>query len=289
MQQSNERSETSGNSPANSNSAGDKPNTNNGAGVGTTPDEPKRLSLAELFADEGDGEGSNSESGSGVDDDPSKPVDSIDGLTKRLKMTPEQAYAIKVAMPNGAEPLTVGQLKDRVGELVDLETREAQFDQRRVKAEGELLRAQTEMRDLMALIPKEQLNPAMLDKVRKGHENTMKRERAATLEHIPEWQDEKRRTEDIQGMMDMLADYGFDDSFITTIVDHRAMKFIRDSYLRDKRIKAALAKVTVPAKKGLRPSGKTAKGAAKPNTQQRKTGPAADQRARIMDLLNTGD
>jgi len=101
MQQSNERSETSGNSPANSDSAGDQTNTNTKVGVGAIQEEqPKRLSLAELFAEDGDGEGHGSEGGSG-DDDPSKPVDSIDGLTKRHKMTAEQVYAIKVPMPNG--------------------------------------------------------------------------------------------------------------------------------------------------------------------------------------------
>jgi len=291
MQQSNERSETSGNSPANSD-AGDKTNTNTNPGVSSAPvkDEPKRLSLAELFADDGDGEGQGSESGTG-DDDPSKPVDSIDGLSKRHKMTPEQVYNIKVPMPNGAEPLTIGTLKDRVGELVDLETREAQFDQRRIKSEGELLRAQAEVRELMALIPKEQLTPASVEKVRRTHENTMKRERAATLEIIPEWQDEKRRTEDIQGMVELLGDYGFDEAFITTVVDHRAMKMIRDFYRQNTRIKAALAKVTTPLKKGQRPSGKAAKGAAKPNSQvhQRQSKGQQDQRSRIMNLLDSGD
>jgi len=202
MAQSNERSETGANSPANSNSAGENNNNTNTNNQQGAPEEPKRLSLAELFADDNsDGDNSGSESGTGVDDDPSKPVDSIDGLVKRLKMTPEQAYAIKVAMPNGAEPLTVGQLKDRVGELVDLETREAQFDTRRIKSEGELLRAQAEIRELMALMPKESVNPEAVNKVRQRHEATMKRERAMTLEHIPQWQDEKTRTEDLQGWL----------------------------------------------------------------------------------------
>lgn len=291
MQQSNERSETSGNSPANSQDAGDQTNTNTKGNVGSIQQEeqPKRLSLAELFAEDGDGEGQGSESGTG-DDDPSKPVDSIDGLTKRHKMTAEQVYAIKVPMPNGAEPLTIGQMKDRVGELVELETREAQFDQRRIKSEGELLRAQAEMRDLMALIPREQLTPAAVEKVRKGHEATMKRERAATLEHIPEWQDEKRRTEDLHGMIELLGDYGFDEAFITTVVDHRAMKMIRDFWRQNTRIKAALAKVTTPLGKGKRPSGKTGKGPAKPNSQpQRQSKGAQDQRSRIMNLLDSGD
>jgi hypothetical protein len=292
MQQLNERSETSGNSPANSESAGDQTNANAKVGVGSTQQEeqPKRLSLAELFADDVDGEGHGSEGGSG-DDDPSKPVDSIDGLTKRHKMTAEQVYAIKVPMPNGAEPLTIGQMKDRVGELVELETREAQFDQRRIKSEGELLRAQAEMRDLMALIPREQLSPAAVEKVRKSHEATMKRERAATLDIIPEWQDEKRRTEDLQGMVELLGDYGFDEAFITTVVDHRAMKMIRDFWRQNTRIKAALAKVTTPVGKGKRPSGKAGKGPAKPNNQshQRAAKGSADQRTRIMNLLDSGD
>jgi len=67
------------------------------------------------------------------------------------------------------------------------------------------------------------------------------------------------------------------------------MKFIRDSYLREKRIKAALAKVTVPLRKGQRPSSKAAKGAQKPANQQTRKSATVDQRTRIMDLLNTGD
>jgi hypothetical protein len=99
---------------------------------------------------------------------------------KRHKLTPEQVYAIKVPMAQGAEPLTLGQLKDRVGELVDLETRELQFDERRVKAEGDLLRAQTEMRELLALVPKDHIKPEMVEKIRKRHEATQAAERRAT-------------------------------------------------------------------------------------------------------------
>jgi hypothetical protein len=217
-------------------------------------------------------------------------VDSIDGVSKRLGLKPEQVYAIKVPMPNGAEPLTIGQLKDRVGELVELETREAQFEQRRVKSEGELLRAQTEMRELLGLIPKEmasQVQP-LVDKMRKRHEATMKRERALTLEHIPDWENESARQEDIQGMMDLLGDYGFDESFITSVTDHRALKFIRDAYLRDKRIKAALSKVTIPSKNGKRPSGKTAKAPVKPSANQSssRTRGVLDPRSRIMQLFD---
>jgi hypothetical protein len=206
--------------------------------AGCQSQEPRRLSLAELFAEDGDG---NVRESDDTDDDPSKPVDSIDRLMKRHKLTPEQVYAIKVPMAQGAEPLTLGQLKDRVGELVDLETRELQFDERRVKAEGDLLRAQTEMRELLALVPKDQIKPEMVEKIRKRHEATQAAERRATLEHIPEWQDEKRRTEDLQSMVELVEDYGFGPEFLSTVVDHRAMKMMRDYMMMRTRIRKALS------------------------------------------------
>jgi hypothetical protein len=246
-------------------------------------DEPRPLSLAELFADDDD---DNIDS----DDDLSQPPETLEALSKRLGVKPEQVYNVKIPLSvNGAEPLTIGQLKDRVSELVDLETREAQFDQRRIKSEGETLRMQAEMRELLAMVPKEHVSPELVDKVRKRHDETMKRERQMTLEHIPDWQDEKKRAEDLQGMVDLMKDYGFDESFIGTVADHRALKFIRDMYLRDKRIKAALAKVTTPNAKGQRPSNKPAKGAIRPDRQKSNRsaqGALPNQRSRIAQLFS---
>lgn len=277
-------SETGNNNGPASSNAGEtqhQQQPNNGGTPNAEP--PKRLSLAELFAEDGDD--TNSESGSG-DDDPSKPVDSVDRLMKRHKLTAEQVYAIKVPMAQGAEPLTLGELKDRVGELVDLETRELQFDERRVKAEGDLLRAQTEMRELLALVPKDQIKPEMVEKIRKRHEATQAQERRATLEHIPEWQDEKRRNEDLTAMVELVGDYGFGAEFLSTVVDHRAMKMIRDYMLMRTRIRKALANVKdgKPAK-GQRTSGKTAKGPVKPGQQptQRRQPTSTD---RLRSLFN---
>ncbi len=248
--------------------------------------QPERLDLGKLFADDGDSDG---ESGSDVHDDPSKPPQTVEALTKRLGLKPEQVYAIKIPMPNGAEALTLGDMKDRVAELVDLDTREMQFDQRRIRQEGDLLRAQAEMRDIMALLPPDvvQKLPGLTEKVRKRHVETQTRERQLTLQHIPEWQDEKRCTQDMQGMIDFVGEWGFDESFLGTVVDHRAMKFIRDMYLRDQKIKNAMKGVTVPARKGLRPSGKPSKAPSKPSqSQPRRERVMPDQQSRIMAFLN---
>jgi hypothetical protein len=254
-------------------------------------DEPRRVSLAELFSDNEDGSEEFDNEGNAVVDDPTKPPDTLDVLSKRLGFKPEQIYGVKIPLADGAEPLTIGQLKDRVGELVDLETRETQFESRRMQVEGELLRSQTEIRELLGMIPKEHINPAIVEKIRKRHETNMAFERKMTLEHIPEWRDEKRAGEDLQGMIDFTKRWGFDETFIATVHDHRAIKFIRDMYLRDKRIQAALAKVTTPDSKGQRGSAKTKKAAAKPMqaNQNRKSGAIPNQQQRLAALFNQSE
>jgi hypothetical protein len=254
-------------------------------------DEPRRVSLAELFSDNEDGSEEFDNEGNSVVDDPTKPPDTLDVLSKRLGFKPEQIYNVKIPLADGAEPLTIGQLKDRVGEVVDLEMRETQFESRRMQVEGELLRSQTEIRELLGMIPKEHINPAIVDKIRKRHETNMAFERKMTLEHIPEWRDEKRAGEDLQGMIDFTKRWGFDETFIATVHDHRAIKFIRDMYLRDKRIQAALAKVTTPDSKGQRGSAKTKKAAAKPmqTNQNRKSGAIPNQQQRLAALFNQSE
>lgn len=251
-------------------------------------DEPRRLSLAELFSEDGD---SYDDSDSNTNDDPSKPPETFEVLSKRLGLKPEQLYNVKIPLAAGAEPLTIGQLKDRVGEVVDLETRETQFEQRRMRSEGELLRAQAEIREILAMVPREHIKPEIVDKIRKRHDANMARERQMTLEHIPDWQDEKRRGEDLEGMIAFMGDYGFEDTFIGTVSDHRAIKFIRDMYIRDKRIKKALANVTTPESRGMRGSGKTRKPARSPNQSQnaqRRNG-VATQQSRIAALFNKSE
>lgn len=254
-------------------------------------DEPRRVSLAELFAEREDGEVDEIDNeGNVVVDDPTKPPETLEALSKRLGFKPEQIYNVKIPLADGAEPLTIGQLKDRIGEVVDLETRETQFESHRMEREGELLRSQTEIRDILAMIPKEHINPEIVNKIRKRHEANMAFERRMTLQTIPEWRDEKRAGEDLQGMIDFSKRWGFDETFIASVHDHRALKFIRDMYLRDKRIQAALAKVTTPDSKGQRSSAKTKKAAARPmQSQSRKEGVVPDTRQRLAALFNQSE
>jgi hypothetical protein len=273
------------NNPANS-AAGSKP-----AVTGAPAEAKAKPGLRELFSLSDEGvirENDDSES-----EDPNAPVDSLDRAIKKLGITAEQAYKIKVPMPDGVEPMTLGTLKDRVGEVAELEYRELQFDQRRRDSEGELLRAQNEIRELMQLIPREQLKPELIDKVRKQHNATMTRERQLTLEHIPEWRDEEKRVAELEGMTELVQEYGFPAEFVSTVVDHRALKMLRDFYRMDKRIRAALANVETPNSRSQRPSGKNGKGpqnpGKSPSNSNRRNGAVPTQRQRIDALFNKSE
>lgn len=302
---SNQNSKPSGNEGARPNGTGNAPNNqpdyqprparterNKQQNNQQQTNEPVRLSLADLFKEPDEGETMDSDGNIVPVDDPSRPPDSMEALSKRLGLKPEQVYNVKIPLADGAEPMTIGQLKDRVSEVVDLEMRETQFEQRRIASEGELLRSQAEIREILGMIPKEHINPVIVDKIRKRHAANMERERRLTLDHIPEWRDETRAEKDLQGMIDFLGEYGFDEGFMGTVHDHRAVKFIRDMYLRDLRIKKALSQVTTPETKGQRASSKTKKPAAKPNMQQqstRRTGAVPDQRARLTALFSKSE
>jgi len=241
--------------------------------------QPERVDLAALFKDDG------SENSEGNVSD-SKPVEDINHVGKRLGLTAEQVYSLKVPMPDGAEPLTIGALKDKVKELVNLETRETQFEARRIKSEGDLIKSQNEVRDLLAMLPKEQITEAMVEKVRKRQDAVLTRERRLTLEHIPEWEDDETRATEVKAISDFMQEYGFDETFITTVQDHRALRFLRIMWQRDQRIKKALANVKTPERRDQRPSGKASKPAVKPSDHVSRRRPLVpDNRTRIMSVF----
>lgn len=289
MQQSGVNLETSPQSKTPDASAPGNTNPSNNADAGKPP--AKATSLMDLFKVSDDGV--ISENDDSNSNDPNAPIDSLDRAIKKLGMTAEDAYKIKIPMRDGQEPVTLGALKDRIGEVVDLEQRELQFDQHRRDREGEILRAENEVRELMQLIPRENLKPELIQKVRAQHDSTMRRERQLTVEHIPEWRDDSKRLVDIQGMTELVQSYGFPESFITTVVDHRALKMLRDFYRMDQRIRKALANVTTPPSKGFKPSGKNGKGGAirpdnNPNPSKRNVG-APTQRSKIDALFKTSE
>lgn len=164
-------------------------------------------------------------------------------LADTLGMELQDLYKLEVSQAEDGSPVTIENLKDYYARQEDTTLRELEFEERRTQQESELLQAQEELRELMSALPEKAIRPEVLEKVRAKHAAQLQLERKRTLEVIPDWQDEKRRTADIQGMAEHLQQYGYPVNHLERIADHRQIKYIRDNWQRELRIRKALEAV----------------------------------------------
>src|SRR5690606_25311843 len=118
------------------------------------------------------------------------------------------------------------------------------------------------LQTLLSSLPPSAIKPEVLEVARQKHAQALRMERQKTLEVIPEWQDESRREEELTGIVDHLNDYGFPKNYLETVYDHRTMRYIRDNYLREQRIRKALGQVKEVKTNPMARSRKNAQGAA---------------------------
>ena len=183
-------------------------------------------------------------SGDASGSDDAKPT-KFNDLAGKLGLELDDLYKLEVTQAEDGTPVTIENLKDNHSKQADFSMREIEFEERRTQQESELMQAQEELRELMAALPEKAINPEVLHKVHEKHEAQMQLERTRTLEVIPDWQDKETRTADMEGMADHLKQYGFPVNHLERVADHRQIKYIRDNWQREQRIRKALAAVTV--------------------------------------------
>jgi hypothetical protein len=211
------------------------------------------------------------------------PPKGLADLAERLGVKPDAVYQVEVPIAEG-ESLSIGKLKDAYQEHGKLTERELRFEETRLQREGELLRASQELRDLVAMLPTESLKPEVMQKIRERQAVTLRRERELTLEAIPEWRDEAARVDEIAGMVEHLKGYGFPANYLEHVADHRTLRYIRENWRREQRVKRALdgvQKAPPPATAASRPAGP-----ARPPGASRSNRKSSTQRERLQALLD---
>jgi hypothetical protein len=198
-------------------------------------------SLGELLQEmEPQDAGASDDAASGSNDAAPKKFNDLAG---RLGVDLNDLYKLEVSQAADGTVLTVENLKDYHAEQADFSLREFEFEERRTQQESEMLRAQTELQELMSALPEKAISPEVLAKVRAKHEAQAALERRRTLEVIPTWQDQETRTADLEGMSEHLKQYGYPVNHLERVADHRQIKYIRDNWQRETRIRKALAAV----------------------------------------------
>lgn len=235
------------------------------------------------------GDSTRREAPAGKGESRSKPPTVLREVAERLGVQPDALYKIAIPLPNG-KSMTLGALKDAAAAQGDFSVRELEFETRRTRQEGDLLRAQQELRDIVAALPEAARKPELLETVRKRADARLKAERQRTLDVIPEWEDEERRTQDMAGIVDHLKGFGFPANYLEGISDHRVIKYIRDNWILQVRVQKALeaAKEETPEPHRKSPSNR------KPPTKEHQKGQHArrqslDHRSRVMNIFHRSD
>jgi hypothetical protein len=188
---------------------------------------------------EDDAGASDGKSSGSKEDKPKK----FNDLAGKLGLELNDLYKLEIMQAEDGTAVTIENLKDFHAKQADYSMREIEFEERKTEQESAIMQAQEELRELMAALPEKAIKPEVLQKIRAKHEAQAKLERRRTLDVIPEWQDEKTRTADLEGMAEHLKQYGYPVNHLERVADHRQVKYIRDNWLREMRIRKALAAV----------------------------------------------
>lgn len=170
--------------------------------------------------------------------------ETLDDLAKALNVEVSDLYSIAVPRGSGQESLTLGAMKDRFDEWSNLDSERVSWNEERTRRDNELYLARQELEELLTAIPKEHVSKDVLNKAATKVQQRIHSERARTLDAIPEWKDEARRSTELTGIASMLEQYGLPANYLGTVYDHRIMRFLRDAHRREVQVQAALSKIT---------------------------------------------
>lgn len=214
-----------------------------GAAAGAADD---LTSLADLLAVDdqaGDDDTSGDEGGKSSGSDGKTKPTKFNDLAGATDLDLDALYKLTISLDDDSEPVTVEQLKDSYKQRSDFEVERLEFAETRSQQEAELLRAKSELNDILQALPKNAVSKDLLQKIRDKHEAQMNAERAKTLDAIGSWKDEAVRTADLKAMSEHLGQYGLPVDYLSQVQDHRLFLYFRDNMLRERRVREALAKV----------------------------------------------
>lgn len=272
-------------------------------------------------------------------------IENLSELAEAIGVENEWLYNLKIPMPDGQEPITLGQVKDRIhsgeveAEREQFLTERQQFEAERAQAQEqlqnqfqqanavsqELVQAQAQAEAIViqfqqtdwetleaadpgqAALQQQKLQTAYQAaqqkvEMAKGQQaqalNTMAQERRAKEENellasISEWSDAEVRKTESAKVAEVMAKYGYQPHEIANVMDHRAIKAMRDLMMLQEAVKQSSDKVeevkNIP--KPLKPGGRKPAVSKLKKLEQKldraKTGSRNEKAAAVSELLQS--
>lgn len=160
------------------------------------------------------------------------------GLTRReLNKLP-----LNITGPKGeAWTIELGELKTRMADLYKLDHDRAEYAESRSQFELERVDHERRLRAIVDAIPVQALPPRLMQRIEAQAEETKARESAMLRKARPEWGDSKYQQRELAAMTAAAKVYGFTETEVNTILDHRVFLLLQD-FARDRaRIAASTA------------------------------------------------
>ena len=206
-------------------------------------DAPANLStLTDILDADAAPEGDSGNSEAVGNDAENAKLEMFNDLVESSGLELNDLYKLQVSVGEG-ETVTIEELKALHSKQDDFVLRELESEETRAAKETALLQAQTELAEIVAALPEGTIKPAILEKMRAKNATRISVEQSRTLDAIPTWKNDDARTQDMTGMAAHLERFGFPSNHLGAIVDHRMLVFIRESFLRETRIRKALERV----------------------------------------------
>lgn len=163
-------------------------------------------------------------------------------LAEQLGVDVAKLYDVEVPTGEGST-VKLGELKDAWRDRESVETERLAIGEEREAADAEIRRARAELAELLSAVPRDKLNPQVIEQARRTHLARMEIERQRSLSAIPAWTDDQVREADLTGIREHLAEFGLPAGALSEVQDHRMLAYMRSNLERKRRVERALGQV----------------------------------------------
>jgi len=147
-------------------------------------------------------------------------------LAKELGVDAKSLYEVEIPIGDGKK-LSLGELKDLAKQSDDHRTALEQLRGVETDRSNEVMLARRELATMMQALG-DQVDPMAVHAVQEMNSKHLQRETTLMMAAIPEWRDPVHRAADKKEMVDFVGKYGFTESELGQVTDHRLVKLLRD-------------------------------------------------------------
>ena len=207
-------------------------------------------------------------------------------LAAELEIEAKDLYEVEI--PMGADKaISLGELKDAYKKFEHMQRDQDDYQETKSRSENELMVARRQLEQLIQLgSATGQLTPELISALDNQHTQNIQREHLALIQAIPEWNDQARKTNDFEKMVNVMQGYGFSRTEVESVMDHRLVKFVHDMTQRINLVQEAKKRKKIPASLGKsKPGHKSKSSALQQRIQRAKTGTSTEKVQAISSLI----